>query len=334
MVKFTNAQKVLNVGIVLDESHSMSPFTQEVTDCINMQLDTLRKDAKDTKVTVSLLTFSTSVNPPSILFQDISTIGKMEKNSYKPNGWTALYDAMNDMMMRLPSKDINLLLVITDGEENHSKLITAEKLKKKIKENLATDRWTFAVCVPPGYKNKTADQLGIPAGCIMEWEASKQGFAELQYTVTTNTSNYLGGITRGQTFTADFFSPDITNLKVSEVKRNLDNVTKQYVKCYVHNHDDLTISNFVRSKGYTFMIGNAYYQLTKKERIQDYKNLILMNNTTGELFTGIEVRSIVNIPDGGTIELHPSFSPKWTVFVRSTSWNRKLVPGTTLLYKC
>ena len=58
----------------------------------------------------------------------------------------------------------------------------------------------------------------------------------------------------------------------------------------------LSIKKFVESCGYEFVKGAAFYQLTKKEIIQDYKNVVARKKVDGTIAVGDELREILKIP--------------------------------------
>jgi hypothetical protein len=77
-------------------------------------------------------------------------------------------------------------------------------------------------------------------------------------------------------------------------------------------------------------MGEAYYQLTKAEKIQPDKQIALLDNTTKHLFTGDNARVLLGLPSH-EVKVAPVAHPNFTVFVQSKSVNRKLVPGTKIL---
>jgi hypothetical protein len=100
--------------------------------------------------------------------------------------------------------------------------------------------------------------------------------------------------------------------------------------------DNTPIKEFVESQGVTFTKGRGFYEFTKRKKatkIQDYKEVILMDNDTGDLYTGDKARQIAGIPVGVTAELQPKSTDGYTVFVQSTSLNRMLQDGTKFLYE-
>jgi hypothetical protein len=102
---------------------------------------------------------------------------------------------------------------------------------------------------------------------------------------------------------------------------------------------DTPIKEFVEKYGAggVFKTGRGFYELTKAETVQQYKEIIMQNRETGEMFTGMQVREKLGLSpqteSGGVNEkLHKSDAREFRIFVQSTSVNRKLIGGTTFLY--
>jgi hypothetical protein len=101
------------------------------------------------------------------------------------------------------------------------------------------------------------------------------------------------------------------------------------------------IADFVLAQGASFKKGRGFYELTKAEKVQGYKEIVLMDKVTGDVFNGDEVRTILGLPpqagkkdtEREDVKLRPVDLEKWHVFVQSTSSNRKLVASTRLLYE-
>ncbi len=98
------------------------------------------------------------------------------------------------------------------------------------------------------------------------------------------------------------------------------------------------IKSFVEKNGIEFKRGRGFYELTKHETVQQYKEVIIQDRKTGEMFTGAQVRERLGlepqIAKGGVKEnLSSRDTAEFRVFVQSTSFNRKLIGGTTFLYE-
>ena len=102
--------------------------------------------------------------------------------------------------------------------------------------------------------------------------------------------------------------------------------------------DDCAIKTFVEDNGIHFIKGHAFYELTKAETVQQYKEVILQDRKTGEMFNGAQVREYLGlkpqIAAGGVHEkLYSKDAKDFRIFVQSTSVNRKLIGGTVMLYE-
>lgn len=103
--------------------------------------------------------------------------------------------------------------------------------------------------------------------------------------------------------------------------------------------EDCSIREFVELNGFRFEKGRGFYELNKAETIQDYKEIVIVDRVTGDMFTGKEnIRSLLGIPSlppGSREKIRLSTLSgleKYRVFVQSKSVNRKLQAGTTFLY--
>jgi hypothetical protein len=92
------------------------------------------------------------------------------------------------------------------------------------------------------------------------------------------------------------------------------------------------IREFVESLGIPYKKGRGFYQLTKAEVIQENKEVILRDRA-GLFYTGAEARRIIGIPYGRRGKVYYDRGLPYTVFIQSTSVNRKLVPHTLFLYE-
>lgn len=97
---------------------------------------------------------------------------------------------------------------------------------------------------------------------------------------------------------------------------------------------DQPIKELVESIGAEFKKGRGFYEFTKPEKIQDYKEIIIRDRATGDMYSGGEANEILGLTSLGGGRVSPSFdSKKYAVFVQSTSNNRKLIGGTIFLYE-
>lgn len=134
---------------------------------------------------------------------------------------------------------------------------------------------------------------------------------------------------------------DPTPSKYSYEKDGLSPVSSgRFQTIYVDKEQ--TIQDFVKDQGLEFKPGRGFYELVrhgkKKYKVQQYKEIILMDRETGYFFNGSDVRKILGlspqIEGKGVVEsLPPKSLDKYRVFIQSTSYTRKLVPDSNLLYE-
>lgn len=96
-----------------------------------------------------------------------------------------------------------------------------------------------------------------------------------------------------------------------------------------------TIKNLVELNRLPFKKGRGFYQLSKPELIQDYKEVIIRKKEDkGAIITGDKVREVLGIPKSSKkFKIDLTEIPDFDVFVQSTSVNRILLPDTDFLYE-
>jgi hypothetical protein len=101
----------------------------------------------------------------------------------------------------------------------------------------------------------------------------------------------------------------------------------------MHIHEEVVISDFVNSQGISFKKGRGFYQLTKSEKVQSYKEIILINKF-GEIFNGSQVRKMLGLNEHSEGRLSSNnLLDDYKIFIQSTSFNRKLQANTMFLYE-
>lgn len=97
-----------------------------------------------------------------------------------------------------------------------------------------------------------------------------------------------------------------------------------------------SIKDFVIRSGAEFKIGRGFYQLFNKPvLVQERKEVVLLDEKSGDMYTGDEARRMIGLPYGSRGKVYPStlLGLGYTVFIQSTSSNRKLFEGSRFLYE-
>lgn len=324
------------IGISRDHSGSMYPIANAAKNDYNAQIDTIRKASTDFNIQTNVTTVTCGGYARyETINQDISRINFL--NSYYATGGTPLFDSVKMLIDELKRWDDGspntsfLIQVITDGEENTSR-ITSTQLASEIRRLQETDRWTFTFRVPRGYKNALQRRLNVPEGNIIEWETTEQGMATATVATTQAYNDYYTARTKGLTSTRGFYS-DLSNLKSSDVKKNLNNITQE-LNIYSVDKDDEQISKFFERKTkMPYPKGQVFYELTKYERaIQESKKIIIQDMKQGGFYTGPVARKMLGLPEYGSTPISPGDHAHYKIYVQSTSLNRKLKKGTSVVH--
>ncbi len=96
---------------------------------------------------------------------------------------------------------------------------------------------------------------------------------------------------------------------------------------------DSPIREFAEANGLVFGTGRGFYQFTKRVKVQEYKEVILVDNESGDLYYGKDARKMLGLPAHGDVSISPKDLDGYTAFIQSTSYNRKLLAGTKFLYE-
>ena len=196
------------IAIVLDKSGSMEKIKDATIDGFNKQVDSIVREAVG-KVYLSLITFSSQVEPVFVN-QPPSYLTKLTRENYRPNGWTALYDAVGHAINRLEytAEDVwnsaFLVIIVSDGVENFSKEFKFT-LPAMIKRKQETGRWTFVYVGSNQDIAKVSQALYIPFQNTYSFESNPIGTANA-FTVSANSmGSYFGGRKRGLTSSDSYF---------------------------------------------------------------------------------------------------------------------------------
>ena len=134
------------LGIVLDESKSMDRRRKATIDGFNDYIGELKSDDEIGDVKVALTRFSSDytkvhTNTP------LRSVKKLTKDTYRPSGMTALYDAVgvtiDEIDENLGDDDRALIVVMTDGFENKSTEYTGREISAMIEDRQDRENWTF-----------------------------------------------------------------------------------------------------------------------------------------------------------------------------------------------
>lgn len=338
------ANYINHIDLVLDASSSMTKHAASLITVADNQISYLAKRSKELNQETRITVYVFADNVECVIYDmDVLRLPSIA-TVYDPYGNTALLAAtklaLDDsaLITQKYGDHAFLTFVLTDGEENASHRIrlaelrtTSDDLKARL-TNLP-DNYTIACLVPNQQAKFEAKRIGFPNENIAVWDTSSaQGIEEVGKKIREATDSYMTMRSTGGRKSDTLFSTGASALNKTTVKAaKLTPVTKDSFDL-LDVTEDAPIREWVQNKGLNFVTGTCYYQLTKRETIQNYKEIAVREKSSGKIYVG--TRSTFNDMLGlkDTDErVSPNFNPLFDVFVQSTSVNRKLVTGTKLL---
>ena len=173
---------------LLDRSGSMESCRDDTIGGFNAFVEAQKADGG----TMTLVLFDHEVN---VLYEN-KTIGDVEPlttETFVPRGGTALHDALGHVLkMDLPRDTV--CIVLTDGDENSSKMYTGAHVKDLVQNKQTNDGWSFVYLGANQDTIMNAERLGIRTSVGYEpGTQTPELFRALSQTVS------LGPLTPGHT---------------------------------------------------------------------------------------------------------------------------------------
>jgi hypothetical protein len=141
--------------MIVDQSGSMTGSESQVIEGFNGQLksiQTIQKEFPNQELVMGLRFFNSQVDRNAIPFNNVNTIAALNRELYRPDGGTALLDAIGKSIYDIKTQfghEIEenqasvVLIIITDGYENASLFYTYGDIQRMVKELEATEKWNF-----------------------------------------------------------------------------------------------------------------------------------------------------------------------------------------------
>lgn len=329
-----------HVTLVLDRSGSMQSHKNAVIRAVDAQIASLAemsvKMDQETRVTVVIFDDVVDV---LVYDKDVLRLPSI-KEYYQPRNMTALVDATLrsiDDLEKIPelySDHAYLLFVLTDGAENASGN-TPSTLAARVRG--LRDNWTVAALVPDMRGEQYAKQCGFPPGNILQWDVSSAaGFQQAADTISRATETFMANRAAGVRGSTSVFSTSAEAVNAKTIQQaGLDAVSPSLFQI-VHVTNDAAMRNpaikdwVTHEAGHHYRTGMAFYELTKSEKIQPGKAVMVMEKKTKKVYGGQAARNLLGLPDM-EVRVRPDFNADYKIFVQSTSVNRKLVGNTSIL---
>lgn len=335
--------KKLLVGISLDFSGSMRDITAYARQAYNAELESIKKNAAthDIETLVTLVKCGVGIQGKNVLVTANTPVSTLEPLTeyYADGHYTPLYSSIKVLIDSMSeyqadtNEDVSyLLLVVSDGADNSSRIKVVE-LSKIMKALSNTGKWTFTIRAPLNYPARQMEML-FPKDNILTWDQTALGVAKASVFTRSSLDAFYHDTAAGNVSTSSFYKVDVKSIGLDEIKSKLKDISNEVSYIAVGKfRDGVSIRDFSEDViGVPYVKGTLFYALTKKEDvIQPYKQILVQDKKTGRTYGGDAVRELLNLPSNSNIKICPGDYGDYDIYVQTTSVNRKLVGGTSVI---
>jgi uncharacterized protein YegL len=191
LTKKSTSKKVI-VSFVLDSSGSMGIVRDETIQGVNKYINELKKDSA-TDYSFSLLTFGKEF---TTVYESvpINQVREITKESYIPDGFTPLYDAVGRAIKAVGnvSSDTRVIVVVmTDGHENASTTYNQVTIKELITQKDSLSNWAIIYLGAVADAWDAGGAMGFSLGNTIRYDAGQTMSAlDSVAIMTVDTANY------------------------------------------------------------------------------------------------------------------------------------------------
>ena len=158
----------IHVCFVIDESSSMWTSVSDVKGGFQKIIDEQKANENGT-CAISIFRFATTPKEADFIMKDVREVENIL--NYNPSGCTAMYDGIGvaideigERLAAMPEEERpekNLIVIMTDGEENSSHTYQPSKIREMIKHQEDKYNWTFLYIGTDISNTRDADRIGI-----------------------------------------------------------------------------------------------------------------------------------------------------------------------------
>ena len=182
--------------LILDQSGSMAQLKQEVILSFNEQVDMILKlvtKEPESVIKLTLCLFNDTVEFKFIT-QSIDQINRLTLKNYKPDSFTALYDAIGASFVKIEEiskpDDQVFFAIFTDGLENASKFYSAEDISYKI-NNAEKKGWEVKFFCRYEDRKFYKNRLNISEHAMFSVSLDQEGFKVMENQIRYKLSNMV-----------------------------------------------------------------------------------------------------------------------------------------------
>lgn len=216
--------------IILDESSSMGSIKTTILNGFNEIVQTIQEGAgqfSDQEHFISFISFNSNGNKIFHFVELTSHLKKLNHHNYHPSAMTPLFDAMghgiNKLRKHLKDKtNYNVLVtILTDGEENASKVFSGNDIKKLVEE-LRENNWTFTYIGTDHDVERISDSLSIDNR--MTFDKNQDGIDFMFVTDRNARINYYEKIHRKEDTKSNYFEAEKPKERNSSIIKTMKDI--------------------------------------------------------------------------------------------------------------
>lgn len=170
--------KKLFISFVLDETGSMQMVKSQTIDGFNEYIKTLKADKNAGNIRFGLTKFNSE--KVDIVYDGVKLdkVDSLNDETYQPAALTPLYDAIGQTIRALEAKldgkkkQTALVVIQTDGQENHSKEFSQAGIFALIDEKKKVG-WTFVFLGADQDAWLAGQKLGLDAGNVVSYNSAQ-----------------------------------------------------------------------------------------------------------------------------------------------------------------
>jgi hypothetical protein len=191
---------------ILDKSGSMGDVREKTVGMFNKQVETIKDlDEKyiDQEYYTGLTTFNDQITH-QVDFEPSSELGFLRYESYRPDGMTALYDAIGSSVNRISERFAGMIendkmsvvvIVLTDGLENSSIRYNAAEIAGMIDNLERTEKWSFTILGADFDITSVSSKLNFQAASSKQY--SKASYFEIEDDLVESIKSYASKKSKG-----------------------------------------------------------------------------------------------------------------------------------------
>jgi hypothetical protein len=328
---------VNDFALVIDESYSMNPHAGKVVSVVDGLVSHLAQTSQEMnqETRISVYAFNSRGTDRNLVYNtDVLRIPSIA-GKYHPGGNTALIDctcrAIDELKLipTINGEHSFVVFSVTDGEENHS------RDRNRLKGLIAglPDEWTVMAYVPDERGRGYAEHFGWHPGNIQIWDTAAS-FENVGASLRDTADRFMAGRSQGVRGYRSGGLFSFQHVSVGDIERTLTPLTKGSYTIETNTTPlGISINDFVTMTAKRdYHAGVAFYEYGEKTvKVQARKQIFVQTQGgRGPVYGGQAARKLLGLPNYEVTVSKDSFQD-YSIFVQSTSHNRKILPGQRVL---